>query len=103
MIIYNVTVSIDKVAETDWLEWMKNTHIPDMINTGLFLNCKVSRILAEEIGGYTYAIAYSCKNMQDYNLYKEKFAVKLQEEHAKKFEGRFTAFRTLLQLVHSHE
>ena len=31
MIIYNVTISIDKEAETHWLDWMKNTHIPDVM------------------------------------------------------------------------
>lgn len=103
MIIYNVTVSIDKTVETEWLDWMKNTHIPDVMNTALFLDCTISRVLAEEMGGHTYAIAYSCKSMDDYNLYKEKFAAKLQEEHSKKFAGKFAAFRTLLEVVHCHE
>ena len=40
MIIYNVTVSIDKEIEKQWLDWMKNTHIPDVMNTALFLDCK---------------------------------------------------------------
>ncbi|MEE2700241.1 MAG: DUF4286 family protein [Bacteroidota bacterium] len=103
MIIYNVTVSIDKAVEVEWLDWMKSTHIPDVINTGLFSQCKVSRVLAEEMGGLTYTIAYSCKNMEEYNLYKEKHAAKLQEEHSKKFAGKFAAFRTLLEIVHTHE
>ena len=103
MIIYNVTISIEKAVEAEWLEWMKHTHIPDVMNTDLFINCTISRVLAEEMGGHTYAIAYSCKSMDDYNLYKEKFAAKLQEEHSKKFAGKFAAFRTLLEVVHCHE
>ena len=31
MIIYNVTISIDKEVENHWLDWMKNTHIPDVM------------------------------------------------------------------------
>ena len=31
MIIYNVTISIDKEVENYWLDWMKNTHIPDVM------------------------------------------------------------------------
>ena len=103
MIIYNVTVSIDKAVETEWLDWMKNTHIPDVINTQLFLDCTISRVLSEEIGGQTYAVAYSCKSMEDYNLYKTKFATELQEEHREKFAGKFAAFRTLLEVVHTDE
>lgn len=103
MIIYNVTISIDKAFEAEWLDWMKSTHIPDVINTALFTDCTISRVLAEEMGGHTYAIAYSCKSMEHYTLYKEKFAAQLQGEHSKKFAGKFTAFRTLLELVHCHE
>ena len=33
MIIYNVTVGVDKSIEADWLAWMKEVHIPDVIKT----------------------------------------------------------------------
>ena len=35
--------------------------------------------------------------------YQDKFSVVLQTEHNQKFAGKFTAFRTILELVHSHE
>ena len=41
--------------------------------------------------------------MQDYETYQAKFAAKLQAEHNQKFTGQFATFRTLLELVHSHE
>ena len=103
MIIYNVTVSIDKEIKKQWLDWMKNTHIPDVMNTALFLDCKISRVLEEEVGGHTYSVQYSCKNRQDYEKYQNEFAAKLQAHHSKKFAGKFTAFRTLLEVVHRHE
>ena len=103
MIIYNVTVCIEEEVEPDWLYWMKNIHIPDVMNTRLFFDCKISKVLEEEVGGHTYAIAYSCKSMHDYETYQAKFAAKLQVEHNQKFAGQFTAFRTLLELVHSYE
>ena len=102
MIIYNVTVSIDKEIEKQWLDWRKNTHIPDVMNTGLFLDCKISREL-EEVGSHTYVVQYSCKNRQDYEKYQNEFAPKLQDLHSKKFAGKFTAFRTLSEVVHRHE
>ena len=103
MIIYNVTINIDKEVETHWLDWMKNTHIPDVMQRELFIDCKISRVLAEETGGHTYAIAYSCKNMHNYEKYQNEFAPKLQAEHTNKFAGKFAAYRTLLEVVHIHE
>ena len=75
MIIYNVTVRIDKEIEKQWLDWMKNTHIPDVMNTALFLDCKISRVLSEEVERVILiAVQYSCKNRQDYEKYQNEFA-----------------------------
>ena len=36
MIVYNVTVKIEKDIHDDWLAWMKETHIPEVLKTNLF-------------------------------------------------------------------
>ncbi|MCE3229382.1 MAG: hypothetical protein K0S32_3933, partial [Bacteroidetes bacterium] len=33
MFIYNVTVNISNDIHTDWLKWMKEIHIPDVMKT----------------------------------------------------------------------
>jgi len=98
MIIYNVTVNIDANVQPEWLEWMNQIHIPDVMRTGLFLEAKLSRILAEEEGGMSYAIQYLCASMELYEQYQIKHAPKLQQEHSAKFAGKFVAFRTLLKV-----
>ena len=70
---------------------------------GLFLDCKISRVLEEEVGRHTYVVQYSCKNRQDYEKYQNEFAPKLQDLHSKKFAGKFAAFRTLSEVVRRHE
>ena len=37
MIVYNVTVNIDKNIVDDWLTWMKEIHIPEVMKTGFFI------------------------------------------------------------------
>ena len=56
MIIYNVTLNVDNDVHTEWLEWMKHTHIPDVMATGMFLDSRICRVLAEDEGGITYAV-----------------------------------------------
>jgi hypothetical protein len=54
MILYNVTVNIDPEVHEDWLNWMKNTHIPDVLNTGMFIDNRFLRVLNTEEGeGFT--------------------------------------------------
>jgi hypothetical protein len=97
-IIYNVTVSIDYSVQDEWVDWMKSKHIKDVMATGMFLEAKFSRILAEESGGASYSIQYLCENMDKYDTYQEKHAKNLQADHMAKYSGKFAAFRTLLKV-----
>lgn len=100
MFIYNVTVNIEEPVADDWLQWMKTTHIPDVLRTGLFSESKMVRVLADEdSGGRTYSIQYYFKSMDDFNLYEEKFAPALRAEHTARYREKFVAFRTLLEVV----
>lgn len=99
MIIYNVTVSIDNDAEDSWVKWMKETHIPDVLNTGLFLESRFTRVMGEEEGGKTYSIQYLCESMETYEKYRDEHAPRLQKDHSERFQGKFAAFRTILKVV----
>jgi len=101
MIIYNVTINVEESAHNEWLDYMKNEHISDVMNTGCFIDYTFSRIITRQEGetGITYAIQYKCKTMGEYDNYQTNFASALQKEHTKKFEGKFYAFRTLLEEV----
>ncbi len=101
MIIYNVTVNVDVDVAEEWLHWMKSAHIPDVMATGLFLDNRICRILAEEEGGLSYAIQYTCTDMETYERYKAEHAPRLQSDTQKRYAGKFVAFRTLLEVVHT--
>ncbi|MBL7942549.1 MAG: DUF4286 family protein [Flavobacteriales bacterium] len=102
-VLYNVTVSIDRDVEKEWLEWMKKVHIPDVMRTGYFIENKICRIHAHEEGGVSYAIQYMCLNMSDLEEYQREHAPRLQEEHTRRYGGKFAAFRTILEIVHEHK
>ncbi|MFM2135683.1 MAG: hypothetical protein RL021_1083 [Bacteroidota bacterium] len=100
MIIYNVTVNIDDDVHDDWLKWMKETHIPDVLRTGMFLENRIMKVLVEEeTGGTTYAIQYACESMEVFRRYESEFAPGLRADADKLFGGKFVAFRTLLETV----
>ena len=99
MILYNVTVSIDTSVHISWIDWMRKTHIPNVMNTGCFREARISRVHGEEEGGLTFAITYVAKSQEDFDYYQENFAQNLQKEHAEKFNGKFAAFRTMLTII----
>ena len=100
MLLYNVTVGIDKDAEAEWLLYMKEKHIKDVLSTGLFVSHKMYRVLHDqEEGTISYSIQYFARRIEDVQKYLEVFAPPLIEEHRKKFNNRHVAFMTLLDEV----
>lgn len=100
MIIYSVTVSIETAIQEDWLGWMRTKHIPEVLATGLFSGYEFRRLLdpEPEPGLATFNIQYTCYDMDRYELYQKYHAARLQAEHTQRYENRFVAFRTILEV-----
>lgn len=99
MVIYNVTVKIDKGVEQDWVKWMKEVHIPEVMATGYFLEYRMSRIIMEDPEGTNYSIQYIAKSEDDVFNYQEQHAAALQADHTERYKDKFVAFRTLMEIV----
>ncbi|MEM7039335.1 MAG: DUF4286 family protein, partial [Bacteroidota bacterium] len=99
MIIYSVTVSIDEKIEKDWLAWMRVKHIPDVMNTGYFVEAHLQRLVEPqpEPGLATFNIQYAVQSEADLEAYQRDHAPALQKEHTDRYKDRFVAFRTILQ------
>lgn len=100
MLLYNVTVGVDKDIEQEWLQYMKEKHIQAVLDTGLFVGSKIYKVLHDqEDGTISYSIQYFARSIEDVQQYLEVFAPVLIEEHRKRFEHKHVAFRTLLQEI----
>ena len=87
MILYNVTVSVDLEIEDDWVKWMKEIHIPEMMKTGCFNENKLLKLLNErpDVEGTTFAVQFFAKNPSMIDEYLEKHAPNLRQRHMDRF------------------
>ena len=100
MIIYNVTINIDETVHDKWLKWMRETHIPEVLETGKFLKAKMAKVLVEEeMGGITYSIQYTAENKEILDKYYAEDAERMRKEVSKHFGNKFVAFRTELAVI----
>lgn len=100
MIIYNVTVKIDLSVHDVWLKWMKEDHLPRVMETGCFTGYKMFRILEENTAdGISYCVQFSANEIADYFNYQANFAEALRKEIGEFFPGKYHIFRTLLREV----
>ena len=101
MIVYNVTVKVDHSIHDEWLSYMKEGHIQDVLNTGLFTSCRMCKLLGQnEEDGVDYTLQYTCESMKNLHQYQVQFASKLQQEHINKFGDKALAFRTMMEIEH---
>jgi hypothetical protein len=101
MLLYNVSIKVNRDVEDEWLEWMKTKHIPDVMNTQQFVESHIGRLIdppADE-EGVTFVIQYRCENMQKLNSYFENFAPTLREDFNSRYKDKTTSFRTVMEIL----
>lgn len=103
MIIYNVTLNIDQTIHHQWLHWMQEVHIPDVLATGKFSSARLVKVHAEhEMEGITYAAQYFADSRESLERYKAEDAQRLREDGLRLFGDKMLAFRTELEVISEH-
>ena len=100
MIIYNVTIKIVPEIEAAWIAWMKEIHIPDLMQTGLFTGHRLCRLMEQtETDGITFSAQYFCHTIHEYETYIAQHAPNMRNKGFQKFGNQFIAFRTVMEEV----
>jgi hypothetical protein len=102
MILYNVTVNIlEDDKHEAFLLWMKDTHIPEVMQTGKFTDYRMYRIISNPMDeeAVSYCIQYFAESMDDYSDYHVNHAPALQEKFNQKYGGSCYAIRTIMEKV----
>ena len=103
MILYNVTINIHESVHDQWMKWMQEKHINDVLATGKFSSARMVKVLIEEeMGGTTYSIQYFTDSKETLQRYYEEDAPRLRDEGYRLFGDKMLAFRTELELISEH-
>lgn len=101
MYIYNVTTNVAEAIHKDWLQWMKEVYVPEMLATGKFTGGKMSRVMVqEEMGGMTYSVQYAVKDRETFKAFYIEDASRMNAIMQSKFEnGQVVSFQTELEVI----
>ena len=103
MLIYNVTTNIQESVREQWLRWMQEIHIPQVLATGKFRSARMTRVLIEEeTGDATYSVQFVTDSRETLQRYYAEDAPALRAETLKLFANTALSFRTELELVSDH-
>lgn len=100
MLIYNITIKVDHTIAHKWVQWMKEDHIPAILQTEKFTGSNFSKLLdVDETEGLTYVVQFFAKNKNDYDQYIREFSAQLRNEAMEKWGAGFISFRSLMEEV----
>jgi hypothetical protein len=101
MLIYNVTINVTWAIHENWLQWMKEKHIPEAMSKNCFTGYRFARILdIDESDGPTYTVQYTADTREQYEQYINLHAPALRKDITDNWGTDLVAFRTLMEVVH---
>ena len=63
MFIYNVTIKVKAHIHQEWLTWLQDIHIPEILETGCFNQATIMQLLEiDDTEGPTFAIQYKAES-----------------------------------------
>ena len=100
MIIYNVTSKVAFEIEDDWVKWMLEEHLSEVVATGCFTHAQLLRLLeSDDDEGATYTAQYFATSKELQEKYIAEFSASLREKAFAKWGNRFISFRSVMELV----
>ncbi len=100
MLVYNVTVKISWPYAAEWVKWMKEEHMPEMLDTGCFSSYRLLRLLeVDEEEGPTYVSQYESASPELYNAYIARHSAILRQKSHKRWGDHMVAFRTVMDQI----
>lgn len=103
MIIYNVTTNIHESVHDQWLKWMQEKHIPEILATQKFSSARIVKVLVEEeMGGITYSVQYVADNKEILERYYIEDEPAFHREALELFADKMLSFRTELEVISEH-
>ena|SRR5579863_58338 len=100
MIVYNITMKVNRGVIDQWIAWQKQEHIPEIMSTKLFDDYKMYRLLEhEDEETVTFTVQYFTSSLEKYHQYISSFAPQLREKAFAKWGNQFAGFRSIMESV----
>lgn len=101
MLILNITTKVMHEIEKDWLQWMKDVWMKEMMATGLFSECRFCKLMDnDDEEGLMYVTQFYCDTMENYNTFVDEQDERLRQLGHQQFGNSFISFRTIMEIIH---
>lgn len=98
MLIHNTTYIIETQYSEGFINWMRNTFVPNVMQSGFPKEFKILKLLTElDNGGVTYSIQFSFDSSDGFVVFENEYWDDFQATIDKRYAGKYASFSTLLE------
>lgn len=100
MLIFNTTFLVSDKTHGIWIKWVREQHIPFMLESGMLSNPQVAKVIStEDQEGTSYSVQFHVEDMKTLEDWHIQYAKTFEKQFAEKFgtEGMF--FASVLEII----
>ena len=100
MKIYNITFVIAKDTEQEGLQWIKEKHVQQVMETGCFSSARLSKVNTDiQPDAVNYSLQFFSESKDGVTQYINEHAPKIKHDIIKKFQQKILFFETELDYL----
>ncbi|MDD5185416.1 MAG: DUF4286 family protein [Paludibacter sp.] len=100
MLIFNTTYLVSDNVHGAWHKWIKEQHIPFMLQFKPFSNPQVAKVITgQEQEGTSFSVQFHIRDMETLSIWNEKYGNAFQDNCSQQFGTEVVFFTTILELV----
>jgi hypothetical protein len=100
MLIFNTTYLVSDKAHGPWLKWIREQHIPFMLDSTYFSFPQVARVITSaEQEGTSFSVQFRVNDMRTLKQWNQEFSAIFKENCAREFSSEVVFFTTVMELV----
>jgi len=100
MLVYNTTYHIEEKAIANFLIWIKESYIPEVMKTELLSNPRLCKVLSHnEAGSETYTLQWEVESSGILHRWHQLQGAELNKELTAIFKEKVVGLPTLLEVI----
>lgn len=100
MLIFNITFLVNDNRVPEWLDWVRNEHIPFMLESGDFTESQLARVMShQQDGSISYSVQYRIADLKSLERWNHQYGTQLSGDCRSRFGEEVLFFSTTLKIL----
>ena len=99
MIVYNETIIVEEASYDNWIAYMRQVHIPEVMATGHFDSFKILNVIDSPNEGVTTCVQYNTDSEERFAKFYNQHLHPLHAAHHELYENKYVLYSSLMETI----